>query len=715
MTQSMSANWPPFPLAMMQARDAELSDLQLNVVAGALPTDISGHAFIVAPVGSVTSNGLPNPSGTHIWNGNGLIYRLDFDQPGQVNLTTRLAKSPCYYADVATRPGSRFEHYQFQDHGMARFSPKLGMRDELNTAFVPMQFGGNQSTRLAITFDGGRPYEIDPVSLAVVTPVGSNQEWRPGAKLGVPFAPVLSTAHPAFDGVTGQFFTVNYGRSLTNFIETIPAIYDLDVLPHELEELLRQIAAFFNDQWIVQILFSPLRALGQWVIDGIQAVFAQLLGVEDFVYLIRWDGEGDVERWRLILPDGRPVRIEQTMHQIAVSRDYVVIMDTCLKFGLEQILNNPLPDSLPTERLLRSLLTRPQSPNTKLYIVHRNQLTMGQHPARQEAEVKVVAYPLEIPLETAHFLADYDNAKGQLTLHMAHECATDVSEWVRRYDQSAYDPSQPLNAALEGMIAVGAMDVGRLGRYIIDMSQIKPRLIESKVVHDARHLWGMGLYANRDSQPDGQPVQQIRHLFWQSFGFWPELLSEFILERYRDYPYRMVPVEQVLAASETTIERPSSLLRVDTATMEIADVYEFPLRSQPNGSMANGSMANDSVWHTHIVSSPQFIPRTPPNPKCDPQLDGYILCTVVSQTAKELWLFDAAALHQGPICRLSHPDLDFGYTIHTAWLPQIQPRTAAYCISVQADYDPMLKGQPADIRRIFEQHIYSHFSSTRHS
>lgn len=698
---------------MMQASSAELSAIPLNVVAGTLPADISGHAFIIAPVGSVTSNGLPNPSGTHIWNGNGLIYRLDFDQPGRVTLSTKLAKSPCYYADLATRPGSRLAQYQFQDHGMARFSPKLGMRDELNTAFVPLPFGDNQPTRLAITFDGGRPYEIDPVSLEVVTPVGSNQEWRPGATLGFPFAPVLSTAHPAFDATTQQFFTVNYGRSLVNFIETIPAIYDLDLLPHELEALQQQMAEFFNDQWIGQLLFGPLNALGQWVIDSVQRLFAQLLGVEDFVYLIRWDGAADLERWRLVLPDGRPVRIEQTMHQIAVSRDYVVMMDTCLKFGLEQILNNPLPDSLPTERLLRSLLTRPQSPTTKLYVVHRNQLKAGQHPARKEAEVTVTAYQLEIPLETAHFLADYDNSNSRLTLHMAHECATDVSEWVRRYDQSAYDPNQPLNPMLEGMISVGAMDVGRLGRYVIDLSQVTPQLVESKVVHDARHLWGMGLYANRETQPDGQPVQQIRHVFWQSFGFWPELLSEFILERYRDYPYRMIPVAQVMATPEAMTDRPSSLVRVDTATMKIADVYEFPLRSQLQNSLSSNSTSSNRTWNTHIVSSPQFIPRTAPNPERDPQLDGYILCTVVSQTAKELWLFDAAALHQGPVCRLSHPNLDFGYTIHTAWLPQIQPRVAKYCISARADYEPMLKCQPAEIRELFEQQIYPFFEGCK--
>ena len=704
-----SGVWPPFPASMMQASDSELTDITLDVVEGTLP-DLHGHVFIIAPVGSVNSGGLPNPDGCHVWNGNGMVYRLDFDQPGTAKLMTRLVKSPCYYADYASRPGGRFAQFQFRDYGMARFSLALGMRNELNTALVPITFSEAEGTRLLVTFDGGRPYEIDPVTLEVITPVGSNQEWRPGMPLKVPFLPVLSTAHPAFDPQTQELFTVNYGRSLANFLETIPLLYTLEALPQELEQLLEEMAQFLHQQDLWQMLLSPVLSFNQTLLDRLQRALACLLGIDDFVYLQRWRGQ-DLERWRLVLPDGRPVRIEQTMHQVGVCRDYVIVMDTSLKFGLEQILTNPVPRSKETERLLRSLLTRPQQPNTPIYLIRRDQLLAGQCPAQHQPEVTVTAYPLTIPLEAAHFLVDYENPQDQITLHMAHECATDVSEWVRRYDTSAYDPKQGLSPALEGMISVGAMDVGRLGRYVVDASQLEAHgasLVTSQIVHDTRRTWGLGLYACRETQASGQSAPQLKNIYWQSLGFWPELLSDFIFKLYRHYPHRIIPVDQVLHPPEYGRGRPSSLFRLDTQTMAIADAYDFPLLS-----------ADGTAWDAHVVNSPQFIPKredalTAPQSDIDASMRGYILCTVISQHRKEIWIFDAADLNregQGPLCKLSHPCLDFGYTIHSTWLPQIHRRNATYHISPQQDYQAYLCHKPKALQELFEQEVYPHFNS----
>jgi hypothetical protein len=68
------------------------------------------------------------------------------------------------------------------------------------------------------------------------------------------------------------------------------------------------------------------------------------------------------------------------MHQVGVTQDYVVIMDTSLKIGPEQILNNPVPDSPEAERLLRQTLTRPQQPDSPTYIVKRADLAATRPP-----------------------------------------------------------------------------------------------------------------------------------------------------------------------------------------------------------------------------------------------------------------------------------------------------------------------------------------------
>jgi hypothetical protein len=73
---------------------------------------------------------------------------------------------------------AKYEKYQFSNYGIARFSLSLGLRNQLNTAFLPMKFAQDSCERLLVTYDAGRPYEIDTDTLEVVTPVGSNQEWR---------------------------------------------------------------------------------------------------------------------------------------------------------------------------------------------------------------------------------------------------------------------------------------------------------------------------------------------------------------------------------------------------------------------------------------------------------------------------------------------------------------------------------------------------------
>ena len=67
--------------------------------------------------------------------------------------------------------------FAFKSLGFGRFSPILGLRNEANTAFLPFRTrtGGQ---RLLITYDAGRPYELDPESLQLVTPVGNNAQWR---------------------------------------------------------------------------------------------------------------------------------------------------------------------------------------------------------------------------------------------------------------------------------------------------------------------------------------------------------------------------------------------------------------------------------------------------------------------------------------------------------------------------------------------------------
>jgi len=499
----------------MTASREELDNIQLEI-EGELPGDLQGHVFIVAPVGSVESRDIPYPDGNSWLNGDGMIYRLDFDLQGEVRLKSRLVKPPCYYADKATQPGTKYEKYQFSNYGILRFSVFLGTRNELNTGFLPMKFSQNEPERLLVNYDAGRPYEIDTETLEVVTPIGANKEWRGAMSLPLPFKPVFSTAHPVFDAHTKEMFTVNYGRSLGSLLETTPLIHKLSQLPQEVEDFLKQIANFLSEN-IFKNFSSIFYPFSEIIFPFCINLIEKMIGVEDFVYLVRWDGLGNLERWKLILPDGSPLKIKQTIHQIGVTRDYVVIMDTAFKAGLGQLLNNPFPDNKELERQLGYLLTCPVLPDSTIYIVPRDYLKSGQSAARDRGEIEVVAWKVAIPLPAAHFLVDYENPRGQITLHMAHICAWEVSEWLREYDVSAYSPHNSLPSYLSG-ITMNPMDISRMARYIIDVESTNEKRIESKVISDRKCTWGPGIYTYHDRIHSDMPPGKLEAMYWISFG-----------------------------------------------------------------------------------------------------------------------------------------------------------------------------------------------------
>jgi hypothetical protein len=93
----------------------------------------------------------------------------------------------------------------------------------------------------------------------------------------------------------------------------------------------------------------------------------------------------------------------------------------------------------------------------------------------------------------------------------------------------------------------------------------------------------------------------------------------------------------------------------------------------------------------------------------DNSTKGYIVSTVLGPNTKEVCIFDGENLAIGPVCKLSHPSLDFGFTIHTAWLPKIVKRTASYNIPVKQDYQPLVDRKSRQIREMFDKYVYPHF------
>lgn len=700
MTMSTQSNFsPPIPESVMTADRVEHDRLPLNLVWGELPADLQGHVFITAPVGSVNSGGIPFPDGTSIINGGGMVYRLDFDTPGEVRATTKLVKPPCYYADKGTTK-PEYAKYKFNNSGLARFSLSLGLRNELNTAMLPMRFAGEDRDRLLVCWDGGRPFEIDTQTLEVATAVGSNEEWQPQAEtpLNFVFKPVMSSAHPYFDPHAQNensqsqpvAFTVNYGKSLAKTLQNIPFLSKvigsfLDGFLNLFAEFLKKDSArdgFFSwfFQWLWQIFLIP--------ISWLAGIF---LKMTNFTYLIRWDGRGELERWKVVCKNGsrtRPVAIEQTMHQIQVTQNYVILMDTAFQFGIGQIINNPFPNSPGLSRLLRVLITSPQMPKTVLYIIKRADLQNGKRPARGGKEVEAIAQKVEIPREAIHFLADYEDSGSEIVLHIGHVCAWEGSEWVRTYDRFANDPAEPVPDRVRGAVSE-EMDISYVGRYTIRGET--GEIVQQDVIKDFTCTWGISFFAYRPDPSTGMMPAKLDNIYWTSMGLWNDNLTEFLFELTKNYPYRTVDPQDLLLYGDEGV--PPCLFRVSTGDYPIAigDRYQFP--------------------EGYMVNSIQFVPSG-----SDPESStkGYIVCTVFYPENNEVWIFNGEDLASGPLCKLSHPSLNFGFTTHTAWLPKIAPRTASYRVDVREDYQPLVeKKRNPEIQKLFDEEVYPHFEEGR--
>ena len=665
------------PASLLTASSEEI-EIELHATEGDLQAEalqgLHGHVFVVGALPT------KQKSNTQVYNGDGMIYRLDFERNDQelvVRLKTRIAKTPCYYADQATQYLPKYEKYKFSSAGLSRIG-ELGTRNQLNTAFLPV------NERLLITFDAGRPYEIHPRTLELLCPAGFTDEWIEAfsnpTNQKVVFPTVLSPAHPAYDANTNEIFTANYS---TGWARVFPQIIQK------------------------KISTSIRRALG------------------GFTDLIRWNIDQPLQRWRLELLDGSGVFIDRSLHQIGVTENYLVLTDIAFQIETSQVivprLLKALSDLVETSQAsipgLTSLLMvikargwekplknfvsswlmrlRRQEPFTNLYIVQRQDL--ADNDGTKEDPRPLKAKKVVIPREIGHVLVDYNDNNDCITIHASHNNAWDVTEWITDYDD--YDRTLfdvPLRKGLEGMV-VGPVDIGFLGRYRIDGK--RGILKESKIISDPDLTWAISLFAYHE------PIEKIKTLYWLSWGFYRELIPKRIFEVYKDHPYRAIPIENFLI-QDKFFDKPVQLLRLDTEKMEFKDKFSFP--------------------ENFFASSPQFVPKAKHSQSQEDSDDssGYIICFVTSDKidlsevhGDQIWIFDANDLGKGPLCKLKHPKLDFGLTLHSSWMPDISQLKIsddeARSIrrhAVHKDYQELVdRIDNPDIKQLFNEEIYKNF------
>ncbi len=721
-------------------------DVELECFEGTLPDDLSGYVFINSPAGTVNyetpiprykPDGSDNPEyGQQIFNGDGIILRFDCDTAGKIKLKTGLLRTPCYYADFNSRMGTEFyeKDFKFDSHGLSRISSKLGTRNQVNTSINTFKFGQNSSPRLTANFDAGRPFEFDPVSLELITPIGYNHQWRAEfpRKMEEVFEMFQSTAHPSFDAQTQEFFTVCFLKSAANlaFSEKWQKIFDgdwddaKDFLVEKFEDLYKNVLEGLNikEGFFVDVLQDFMEYVGEqkkepelpnYSKERLQALLwkdnstkKDLLGMQNAVRLMRWRGTQEIDEWNVIDEEGNNIVINQTMHQTSFSKDYIVLVDTSVKFSLDIIENKFVTDDVLLNKLLRWITSKTLEPNTPLYLIRRADLIEGNE--------NVVARKVMIDVETVHFSVEYDNPNDVITMHAAHNSALCAAEWVRHYDTLAIN-NEPVHENTIGLMICGEMDISRVGKWKID-GKTAEIISSNKIFHKGfegndvknlthAHTWAVGLCTFRHIISSRNITNRIPYIFWQFYGLDYRMLTNFIKELYSDYENRIIEVDDLLEYNRQGV--PFCLSRQNTETMVFEDWYFFKMNEN--------------------LRSLQFVPKKGnkvyPNIEAE-ALDGYIFCTMLNgnedfsgdEYSREVWIFDAANLKKGPLCKLEHPDMQYSFTIHSAWIEECKPSPRDYKVDIISDYLEVVENFKDDdfkdeITEFLKQTVFPYYKS----
>ncbi|WP_373543892.1 carotenoid oxygenase family protein [Chamaesiphon sp.] len=672
-----------------------------------LPSDLWGYGFFACPLPPVTSfNAAQSARGDRmVLNGDGMLYRLGFEA-GRAILKTRMMKTPCYYADLAAQLLPKFDKigYRFLDGGMVRHSLLLGTRNQMNTAFLATK------EHLLATFDAARPHILDPDSMELLEPIGEAIKWqglapKQPAWLTQVFQPYSNPAHPVCDHLqsdssAGEFITANYSAGLS--------------------------------------LLSAIDRLRRWYKgrlgrDGV--ILKHPWGAFTSLVRYRFDSKS-FEKWRLVLPSGEPVIIQQAIHQMALTEDYIIVGDIAFKIELSQIFAPFLFGRIRKYSvqigywlsLVFLQLVQP-IPYASLYLVKRKDLDRPIPPGTQPT---LTAVKIILPREVSHFVTDYRNPDGKITLMSAHNGGWDVTEWIGEYDESVNLDCEKTPAITKGIeLLTGVnnlspvpppkclrrdlrgfqpspVDLNSVARYTIDANT--GAVLEAHFLSDSgdnpckRNTWSISVNTHRNLNRDSEleTGEKITSLYWMGWGFTWETIPKRIYRAYRDRDNRVISIEGLPKS-----DLPVTLLRLDSERMEIADSFEFPLG--------------------YLARSPQFFPsKDPCPPGKDPATHGYIVSVIMSDAEPEnpqtvakdeIWIFHADDFKGKPIYRLSHPAINLGLTIHSTWIPTIEfgkypaaERQTIRKATLDRDFNPIVQAKIfPHTKDLFREIVYPHY------
>ncbi|UJR84094.1 carotenoid oxygenase family protein [Sandaracinus amylolyticus] len=645
-----------FPKTALISSRAPVANEALEVFEGQLPSDLEGHVFANAAVGDMEHESPSQRSdNTPFLNGDGFIFRVSFPgaKGGDATLSSRPIETPCHVADRLLSNDPERESWRFSNYGIARISiTHLGGRNFANTALLPIPPKHDGAPhRLLATYDAGRPFEIDPVTLRTVRPIGTNTDWQGTLMVKRPFPFTNSSAHPAYDPKTRELFTVNFVRDVDTLVrrlmQWLPSFVPFDLPGDPLDTL-----ALLEGLEMSGLGFLGPVDLGhrvELVKRALELLYSMI--VKDppkrATYVMRVDDAGAVKKWKLIDEDGEPVEIMHSSHQVGLTEDHILVLDTGFKFEIDQLWSRLAGGDKSVERALRGWLSKPQPRPTPVYIVKRADLQ------DDVTEVRVVSGKLDG--EIVHFFTNYELHDGRIVMHVADQRSSDAAEFVTDSDLQQVDPNKAIpREAIGGLSA--PMDLNDFACLQIDPAT---GIVRRKTAeHNFDHTFGIGLITAPDfpmwrdgtpitrgtGEPNGpRPAKEIDAcVFFYAHGFIPSLLSQLVFDLYSKRPSPVITPKKMLELAKSG-GTAATVCRFDTVRNRVVDFCKMP----PGA----------------VIISPQFVPGT--------EGRHFLVCNVFTDTSKEIWVFDAMSLSK-PLCKLRRKGgelLPWPYTLHTCWLP----------------------------------------------
>lgn len=274
----------------------------------------------------------------------------------------------------------------------------------------------------------------------------------------------------------------------------------------------------------------------------------------------------------------------------------------------------------------------------------------------------VVGKRVVIDRECTHFLADYSDTGDRVRILLMHHNGTNTGSRLKEGDVGFRS-----GAPIGGQFFRSGSDRNVLGRHEIHVPTGK---VTSALLSN-ESTWGVGLWGQ-----DPRSWNKLGTAFYQSFGFNPQYLPARDAEKYADYPFgadfmREVPID----ALPDDIITPK-LVHIDHEGMKDLQTFAFDTYT--------------------LASSPTFVPRK--SQASDD--DGYIVVTVASEERDELWIFDATDLKRGPLCKLSHAELDFPFTLHSTWMPSLESHELSYKVERTDDYEKRIADLAKDKQKL---------------